>query len=235
MTDFGHLVIVRRWNAARLEELLDEYVGDVESGEPKGRKRLQILEAATRLFIEQGYRKTSVDQVAREAGVAKGTVYLYFETKSDLLIAAIALEKKAFLGRIRPVIEEDLPPRERLKRYLVTVLVVANEMPLVSRLMSDAELVHLLRELPPELVASNQAMGIDFMSEMLEELVGARRWNRVELEDRARVLIGVVSFAGMLGKEEVRRGLSIRRFATILAEMIVDGLDRPAAADEEGT
>lgn len=227
--------MVRRWNAARLDQMLDDVLGDVAVDAPKGRKRLQILEAATRLFIAQGYRKTSVDQVAREAGVAKGTVYLYFETKSELLVATIALEKKAFLGRIRPVIEEDLPPRERLKRYLVTVLVLANEMPLVSRLMQEQELTHLLRELPPALVATNQAMGIDFMSEMLEGVVGARRWNRIELEDRARVLLGVVSSAAMFGKEEVRRGLSLKRFATVLAEMIVDGLARAGTAVEEGT
>ncbi len=227
--------MVRRWNAARLDQMLDDVLGDVAVDAPKGRKRLQILEAATRLFIAQGYRKTSVDQVAREAGVAKGTVYLYFETKSELLVATIALEKKAFLGRIRPVIEEDLPARERLKRYLVTVLVLANEMPLVSRLMQEQELTHLLRELPPALVATNQAMGIDFMSEMLEGVVGARRWNRIELEDRARVLLGVVSSAAMFGKEEVRRGLSIKRFATVLAEMIVDGLARVGTTVEEGT
>ena len=38
------------------------------------------------LFERLGYRRTSVDEVARQAGVAKGTVYLYFKTKADLLV-----------------------------------------------------------------------------------------------------------------------------------------------------
>jgi AcrR family transcriptional regulator len=46
-----------------------------------------ILDAAERLFTQFGYRRTSVEDVAREAGVAKGTVYLYFESKVALFRA----------------------------------------------------------------------------------------------------------------------------------------------------
>lgn len=56
----------------------------VKSGEER---RRDILDAALGLFAEHGYRDTTVDQIAARAGVAKGTVYLYFEAKEDLLLA----------------------------------------------------------------------------------------------------------------------------------------------------
>ncbi len=215
---------MRRWNSAQIDAALEAAVGNVDPQDPKGQKRMHILQAATGLFLQNGYRKTSVDEVAREAGVAKGTVYLYFETKAQLMVSAVALEKREFMSRVRHVFEEDMDPRERLQEYLVTMLVVANEMPLVSRLLQGPDYAELLADLPPELLASNEEMGLDFVSEMVEEVVGPDRWNRIEVEDRAKVLLGLSAFAAQVGNEQIRRGLSIERYATVLAEMIVEGL-----------
>src|SRR5690348_15327217 len=49
----------------------------------------RLLDAATTLLIRWGYRKTTVDDVAREAGVGKGTVYLHWKDKTELFSAAI--------------------------------------------------------------------------------------------------------------------------------------------------
>jgi AcrR family transcriptional regulator len=52
-------------------------------------KRSRILDAAQNLFLRYGVKRTSLDDVVREAGIAKGTLYLYFASK-DALFAAIA-------------------------------------------------------------------------------------------------------------------------------------------------
>jgi AcrR family transcriptional regulator len=51
----------------------------------KQRKKKAIVEAAISLFSAQGYENTSIEQIARAAGVGKGTVYSYFQTKKDLI------------------------------------------------------------------------------------------------------------------------------------------------------
>jgi len=56
----------------------------------KTAKRDAILDAAERLFARFGFRRTSVDDVAREAGIAKGSVYLHFEGKEAMLTAVLA-------------------------------------------------------------------------------------------------------------------------------------------------
>jgi AcrR family transcriptional regulator len=55
---------------------------------PDGRFR-ELIEAATSVFLEQGYRRTQMADVASRAGVAKGTVYLYFESKDALFDAVL--------------------------------------------------------------------------------------------------------------------------------------------------
>lgn len=53
----------------------------------KARTRKAILDAAVRLFTRYGYENTSIEQLAKGAGIGKGTVYTYFKTKSDILKA----------------------------------------------------------------------------------------------------------------------------------------------------
>ena len=50
-------------------------------------RKIQILEAATHCVGRFGYHQTSVDTIAREAGLSKGAIYWYFKSKDDILIA----------------------------------------------------------------------------------------------------------------------------------------------------
>ena len=195
--------------------------------DPKLRKRARIVEAATELFIEKGYRKATIDEVAERAGIAKGTVYLYFKNKVALLVTAAAREKLSYLARIKPIYVEDLPASVRLKRWLVAVYVLAHEMPLTSRLLKDPkELMRVYDELPPELMSHGLQQRDEFLGALIDEAAGDHGWNAVELQHRVKVLGGLVYFSSMMGDERVRRGLSLERYATILADLIVDGLGR---------
>ena len=54
---------------------------------PTEQRRAEILEAALGLFSSKGFHDTTMEEVAKEAGVAKGTIYLYFQSKEHLLLA----------------------------------------------------------------------------------------------------------------------------------------------------
>ncbi|HEY8208380.1 MAG TPA: helix-turn-helix domain-containing protein, partial [Myxococcaceae bacterium] len=61
----------------------------------RGQKKELLMEAAKRCFLLHGYRRTSIDDVAQEAGVAKGTVYLYFRSKEEIFreVSAAVIHK----------------------------------------------------------------------------------------------------------------------------------------------
>ncbi len=214
-----------RWTYQELVKTLESYAGSNHLDGAKDRKRARILQAASDLFVESGYRKTSVDKVARRAGIAKGTVYLYFKSKVDLLFHAIAVEKQLYMHRIAPIFRPEVPAREKLRLWLREALVLATQMPLTSRLLGgDHELLIALQEMDPALAKDLDAMRMDFLGEIIAEATAPRAWTRPELEDRVRVLVGFMYFAGLLGDENVRGGLPVERFAEILADMVVDGI-----------
>jgi AcrR family transcriptional regulator len=61
--------------------------GGAGTGRPPSSSRETLQDAATELFLEQGYEKTTVDQIARRAGVARATFFNYFPAKGDVLWA----------------------------------------------------------------------------------------------------------------------------------------------------
>src|SRR6187455_1480863 len=80
-----------------------------------GDKRDLILKAATKVFAQNGYFQSQVADVARVAGVAAGTVYLYFKSKDDLLVSIFERSMNKVLGEARAAVEGLADPAERLQ------------------------------------------------------------------------------------------------------------------------
>lgn len=71
--------------------------------ERKALQRGKILESAREVFFRDGFVAANLDEVALAAGVAKGTLYRYFENKGDLYVALLAENGRAFEERMREV------------------------------------------------------------------------------------------------------------------------------------
>ncbi|MFM8535661.1 MAG: TetR/AcrR family transcriptional regulator [Acidimicrobiia bacterium] len=80
-----------------------------------GDKRALILKAATKVFARNGFFNSQVADVARVAGVAAGTVYLYFEGKDDLLVSIFEQSMGTVLAEGRAAIAGVADPAERLR------------------------------------------------------------------------------------------------------------------------
>jgi len=84
----------------------------------RGDKRERILNAAVRVFASRGFHATRVSDVASAAGVADGTIYLYFKSKDALLVSLF----ESHVERLLAFLETELPraasPSEKLKRIV---------------------------------------------------------------------------------------------------------------------
>ncbi|AKF10938.1 TetR/AcrR family transcriptional regulator [Sandaracinus amylolyticus] len=213
-----------KWTKEELERRFRHYLGDEDDDSAQARKRRRILRAAHELFLAQGYRKTSVDDVARKAEVAKGTVYLYFPNKGTLLEAAIALEKRGLMKRLGPLFDGSIPKRERLLRYLEITFTSGRDMPLVARMLTgDSELWAALEDIGMEAITQRQAEGAEFLMELIEDAVPGVLTDEQKRE-RAEVIIGVGFSAGMLLDERTRSGRSLDAFVRSLSEMLTFGV-----------
>jgi TetR/AcrR family fatty acid metabolism transcriptional regulator len=84
---------------------------------PLASKRDAILRAAIDVFAERGYFNAQVADVARAAGVAAGTVYLYFRSKDDLLTSIFERTMRETLASGRAAVAAVDDPAERLRRF----------------------------------------------------------------------------------------------------------------------
>ena len=84
----------------------------------RAEKRERILEAAIRTFAKKGFHQSRVSDIASEAGVADGTIYLYFRNKDDVLISIFEEKMKIIVDRAREYVEPHTDPRDRLYYFI---------------------------------------------------------------------------------------------------------------------
>ena len=82
-------------------------------------KRQRILEAARKRFRYYGVRKTTMHEIARDAGVAVGTLYLYFKDKDDLLVACTEEYVTRRRRQAETILASDTSAADKLRRYVL--------------------------------------------------------------------------------------------------------------------
>ena len=80
-------------------------------------KRERICEAAVAVFAEKGFHAARVSDIAKRAGVADGTIYLYFRAKEDLLITIFEEKMTMLLGGLHDAVDDMSDPREKLHGF----------------------------------------------------------------------------------------------------------------------
>jgi len=88
---------------------------EIEAVPKKSIKRLQIIQAAFKLFTENGFYATGVDLIMRQANVSKRTMYIYFPTKNDLIVAVLEFYRANYDQDLTDLLaRNDLSSREKI-------------------------------------------------------------------------------------------------------------------------
>jgi TetR/AcrR family fatty acid metabolism transcriptional regulator len=80
-------------------------------------KRTLITEAAIEVFAAKGYNHARISDIARTAGVADGTIYLYFKNKEDLLLSVFEEKMDELLAGLGEALRDTSDPMERIRRF----------------------------------------------------------------------------------------------------------------------
>lgn len=182
-------------------------------------KRSLITEAAVHVFAEKGFHQARVSDIARRAGVADGTIYLYFKNKEDLLLSIFEEKMEGMLAQLGEALEGVDDPLERIRRFarfhftqVRTNRAAAEVLQIELRLSNK-----FLRDYRPEklwaylgvfgqIVRDGQARGLfradidsfiamwsffGAMDELAMQWVLSRKHDRFSLEDAAEQVAGV--------------------------------------------
>lgn len=98
-------------------------------------KKECILVEAARAFARFGFKKVSIDEIARSAGVGKGTVYLAADSKEDLFYQVLHREIRAWQAECAKIIDPRIPADDLLGRLLASAMGYLQERPLVRELL----------------------------------------------------------------------------------------------------
>ena len=108
----------------------------VHSAAERSDKRERILSAAERIFARHGFFAAKVSDVAKEAGVADGTIYLYFKSKDDLLISLFERRMQQLNEALRAATEGVKSPREQLRLFIRTYLQLVHDEPAAAEVLT---------------------------------------------------------------------------------------------------
>lgn len=117
--------IMTSTRGAQQESRLQEQQAGSGGRRPAGAdpvKREQILEGAKRVFMRSNFDAASMNDITREAGVSKGTLYVYFENKEDLFEALIARERNLIVSSIKQSLNDHDPIEQALHDFGVTLV-----------------------------------------------------------------------------------------------------------------
>lgn len=193
---------------------------------PKGRdgdKRERILRAATKVFARKGFYATKVSEVAKAAGVADGTIYLYFKSKDDLLVSLFEDRIMLLLATLERALAERQTAEERLR------CVIEMQLGLLEGERDLAEVITVnLRQstrLMKQYAAPKFALYLDTIAKVISDGQRAGTFRSdVSPHIVARTIFGAldgITMTWALGKAEAG-GLS--RAATQVADLLLEGL-----------
>jgi len=81
-------------------------------------KYKQIIDAAVIVIAENGYHQAQVSKIAKQAGVADGTIYLYFKNKEDILISVFEDKMAVFINRLQMIVQSNEAASEKLYKMI---------------------------------------------------------------------------------------------------------------------
>src|SRR3954470_9915932 len=102
--------------------------GDREDRNERGDKAGRILDAAELIFARHGFFAARVSEIAKEAGVADGTIYLYFKSKDDLLISLFERRMTQVNDALRAAIA-GVPGKDQLRAFIKAYLQLVHDEP----------------------------------------------------------------------------------------------------------
>jgi AcrR family transcriptional regulator len=118
----------------------------------KERRKQQIIVAAKRVFSEKGFNKATMEDIAKEAELSPGTLYLYFKNKEELY-ASLSLRILQYLHiRVEHVIKEKLPPEKKIEALMDAMYDVYDFDPMIIINMFHLQSSDTLKNLSPQLL-----------------------------------------------------------------------------------
>ncbi|WP_339314920.1 TetR/AcrR family transcriptional regulator [Paenibacillus sp. FSL R10-2734] len=156
--------------------------------------RNKIIDAAIKIFSEFGYHKTSMDDIAKEANVAKGTLYYHFSGKGELFETIVTDGLQMLMEKIEDVLQDDETADKQIQK------IVSKH---IELFLQYGELIHIISNeitngIEPDILERIGVIKqnyIGFMSKVLRQGHNDGDLNKLNFELAAACLLGMLESA----------------------------------------
>lgn len=178
----------------------------------------KILIAARNIFGQKGFYETKMDDIAREAGIAKGTLYLYFKSKEELYECLIKIGLNLIEQAILEILEAPKSFSEKLKEIIAYIIdILSDNREFVLRIMYEMPLAQIWKEdFKQKIFGEGQRLAESFRKFVIEG-INVGFFNEYDPDILTNVLIGAITrpvFVYFLEKKDLER-LKIDLFEVI--------------------
>jgi AcrR family transcriptional regulator len=183
--------------------------------------RRQLLEVATRLFADQGYEDTSIEQVLREAGVSRGSLYHHYNGKDRLFEAVVEHVEEDVVEQLVESVARHRDPVRMLRAGCVRWIALVEDPRVRQIVLTDAPAVlgwQRWREI-------DERYGFGLLKAGVAAVAAAGRLAVDDVDVVAHVLLGALNEAAML-VARAETPVAARRQATKAVDRVIDGFLR---------
>jgi AcrR family transcriptional regulator len=197
----------------------------MKSNVSRENKEDRILDGWDRLLARYGYRKLTMDDLASEVGIGKGTIYLHFRSKEDLLYSHIDRVVRQLIERLKLVLRSTLSPGDKLREIIV--------LRVMFRFDAVQHFPESLSEMFRDFRAGVLARREHYFKEEAKILAAALRQGQragvFRSTDRFNTANAILAATNSLlpfhlSARELGRRQDIEKTATMITDLLLDGL-----------
>ena len=184
-----------------------------------------ILDAADRLLARYGYRKMTMDDLAQEVGIGKGTIYLHFRSKEEIVLSHVDRIVERVLERLDELVQSDAAPAAKLREMLIArVMLRFDSVQQYSESISE-----VLRDLRSALLERRERYfdrEAELMALVLKEGQRTRAFRRQDALEAARALVAATNslLPFNLSTRELGKRRDVEQTVGRIADLLLHGL-----------
>lgn len=132
------------------------------------RRKLELLQIAYKMFISKGYENTSVDDIIREAGIAKGTYYYYFESKEQTLEEVISMMIDQEIETAKQIVLAPIPVPQKMVGIITSIRPSSEEGSIEDALLRPENII-MHSKIKKQLIEKVNPLLCDVVKEGIQE------------------------------------------------------------------
>jgi len=186
-------------------------------------KYYRIIKAATKMFARKGFYKTRISEIAKEAKVADGTVYIYFENKDDILISLFEEQMKAVMDNMVEQISEETDPAKKLEKFALIHLQLIEQNPNMAEIIQVE--VRQSSKFMKEYKNEKFVQYLDLIAEIVREGQEKRIFKKEVIPGMAkRAFFGALDEMSRFWVLSTRKQYDIKTAAKQISEYFLNGI-----------